>query len=121
MKISWGVGVIIAILLSLAALLFGLSATLSISLFLLLSGLWTVVAGLSLVDRKDRTYYTAWGVVVAILSLFAYLPLQYTIGLVLVAIVALILVTAYAGRSGKIYAATSQSPPASTGETPAAN
>lgn len=122
MKVSWGVGVVVAVLLSLAAYLFGFTnPSLTLSLFLLLSGLWTLIVGLFLVDRRERTFYSAWGVVVAILSLFAYLPIQYTIGLILVAVVALILITAYSGRSGKMYAATSQSAPSSTGESPAAD
>lgn len=121
MKISWGVGEIVAFLLSLISYFFGVTnGTYTLSLFLLLSGLWTLVAGLLLVERKDRTYYSAWGVVVAVLSTFAVLPLNYTIGLVLVAIVALILLTAFTYRSGKLFTATTsaQSP---AGDTPAAS
>jgi hypothetical protein len=120
-KVSWGVGEIVAILLSFIYYLFWLpNPKYALSLFLLLSGLWTLTAGLLLVDKKDRTYYSSWGVVVAVLSAFAFLPLNYTLGLVLVAIVVLILLTAFNYRSGKMYTAATQSSPATAGETPAA-
>ena len=121
MKISWGVGEIVAILLSLISYLFTFTnPEYTLSLFLLLSGLWTVVAGLLIVDRKDRTYYSSWGVVVAVLSSFAFVPPNYALGLVLVAIVVLILLTAFNFRSGKMFTAATQSSPSTTGETPAA-
>ena len=121
MRISWGVGEIVAILLSLISYLFNLTnPEYTLSLFLLLSGLWTLTAGLLVVEKRDRTYYAAWGVVVAVLSAFAFLPPNYTLGLVLVAIVALILLTAFNYRSGKMYTAATQSSPSTTGETPAA-
>jgi hypothetical protein len=118
---SWGVGEIVVILLSLASQLFGLTkGTYSISLFLLLTGLWTLAAGLLIVGHRDRVYYSSWGVVIAILSAFAFLPWNYTLGLVLVAIVALILLTAFGPRSGKMYTAASNRSPSPTGERPAA-
>jgi hypothetical protein len=121
-RISWGAGEIVVILLSLISYLFGLTdSTYTVSLFLLLSGLWTLVAGLLLVDRRDRTYYSSWGVVVAVLSSFAFLHnWNYTIGLVLIAIVALILLTAFTSRSGKVYTAARGARPAA-GDTPAAS
>jgi len=121
-KVSWGVGEIVAILLSLIYYLFLLpEPKYALSLFLLLSGLWTLVAGLVLVEKKDRTYYSSWGVVVAVLSTFAFLQPNYALGLVLVAIVALILLTAFNYRSGKMYTAATQSSPSTAGETPAAS
>jgi len=121
-KVSWGVGEIVAILLSLISYLFTLTNLEdTLSLFLLLSGLWTIVAGLAIVEKRDRTYYASWGVVVAVLSTFAFIPLNYALGLVLVAIVALILLTAFNYRSGKMYTAANQSSPTSAGETPAAS
>jgi hypothetical protein len=90
-----------------------------ISLGLLLVGLWTVVCALLLVAQKDRWYYSGWGVVLAFLSSFAYLPAGYTIGLVLIAIVALILLYVYVGQSSKMITAA-RTPTAPAGETPAA-
>ncbi|GEM_PF-788315 len=119
-RLGWGVGIVVAILLSAAAYSFGLvGPDRAISLGLLLVGLWTIVTGLFLVDQKDRWYYSGWGVVLAFLSLFAFLPAGYTIGLVLIAIVALILLYVYVGGSGKMIAAA-RTPPAPAGGTPAA-
>ncbi|HME18521.1 MAG TPA: hypothetical protein VKF15_02150 [Nitrososphaerales archaeon] len=121
MKVSWGVGEIVAVLLSLIYYLFLLpDAKYVVSLFLLLSGLWTVAAGLLFVDKKGRTFYSAWGVVVAVLSAFAFLPLNYTLGLVLVAVVVLILLTAFNYRSGRMFTAATQASPQTAGQTPAA-
>jgi len=119
-RLSWGVGIIIAILLSAAVYSLGIVGfSHTISLGLLLVGLWTIVCALLLVDQKDRWYYSGWGVVLAFLSLFAFLPAGYTIGLVLVAIVALILLYVYLGGSSRMITAA-RAPPTPAGETPAA-
>ena len=118
-RLGWGVGIIVAILLSAAAFSFGLHINYTISLGLLLVGLWTIVCALLLVDRKDRWYYAGWGVVLAFLSLFAFLPAGYTVGLVLIAIVVLILLYVYVGQSEKMITAA-RAPPAPAGGTPAA-
>ena len=119
-RLGWGVGIIVAILLSAAAYSFGLLGfDHTISLGLLLVGLWTIVCALFLVERKDMWYYSGWGVVLAFLSLFAFLPAGYTIGLVLIAIVALILLYVYLGGSSRMVTAA-RAPPAPAGGTPAA-
>ena len=88
MKVSLGAGVILATLLSLALYLFGiLSATQAAAAFLLLNGIWILVFGVSLARGRDRLYYSGWGVVMASLSSFAVLPLQYVLGVVIVAII----------------------------------
>ena len=111
---------IIAVLLSVAVGLLGsFSLQATVSLLLLLAGLWTIVAAFIVVDRKDRSYYSAWGVVIAALSLAYLIPIQYELALVLLAIVALIVINVYIGKTPKLYeAATNPSPPA--GDTPAA-
>jgi hypothetical protein len=120
LKPGWGVGVIVAVLLSLALGLLGsLSIQATISLLLLLAGLWTIVSAFLLVEKKDRSYYSAWGVVIAALSLAYLIPIQYELALILLAIVALIIINVYIGKTPKMYqAATNPSPPA--GPTPAA-
>jgi len=119
-KLGWGIGMIVAVLLSAAAFSFGLTnLEHTVSLGLLLVGLWTIVCALFLVERKDRWYYSGWGAVLAFLSLFAFLPAGYTIGLVLIAIVALILLYVYVGGTSKMITAT-RAPPSPAGETPAA-
>lgn len=119
-RLGWGVGIIVAILVSAAAYSFGLvDPSYTISLGLLLVGLWTIVCALLLVERKDAWFYSGWGVVLAFLSSFAYLPPGYTIGLVLIAIVALILLYVYLGQSSKMITAA-RAPPTPAGGTPAA-
>jgi hypothetical protein len=121
MKIGWGVGTLIAVLLSAAVFLFGLLDFIhTVSLVLLLSGLWTLVFAFAGAESKDRSYYSGWGLVVAILSLFAYIPFDYAIGLILIGIIALIIVSIYLGKSPKVYTAAT-APPSHAGETPAAN
>lgn len=121
MKTSWGVGVIVAILVSASVGLFGiLNLSRTLSLMLLLIGLWTLVSAFALVEEKDRSYYSAWGVVVAFLSLFAYVPFDYSLGLIFLAVVALIFVNLYWGRASKKMNPTQGQAP-QAGNAPAAS
>ena len=43
--------------------------------------------GVSLAQGRDRLYYSGWGVVMASLATFAVLPLQYVLGVVVVAVI----------------------------------
>ena len=120
LKPSWGIGTVIAILLSVVAYLFNLvNFTHMVSLLLLLCGTWTVVSGFIVIEPKDRMYYVSWGVVVAAMSLFAYLPANYAVGLILLAVVALIVIAVYLGKTPRVVAAAT-APTAPAGETPAA-
>jgi hypothetical protein len=121
LKPGWGVGIIVAILIPVAVYLLSIvNFSGMVSMLLLLVGLWTIISAFAIVERKDRSYYSGWGVVIAVLSLFYFLPsLNYTIALVILAIVALIIINVYIGKAPKMYeAATIQ--PAPAGETPAA-
>lgn len=120
MKISWGVGVVVVVLLSIAAGLLGLvSLRGTISLILLLVGVWTFVAALVLFEREDRAFYLGWGIVIAGLSFTYVIPLADALALILIAIVILILVTVYFGKTPKdLTAATRPQSPA--GGTPSA-
>lgn len=121
LKPGWGVGMVVAVLVSLAVGLLGsLSLQATMSLLLLLAGLWTVVAAFLVVDRKDRSYYSAWGVVIAALSLAYLIPIQYELGLVILAIVVLIIINVYIGKTPRVYKAATSPPPAA-GPTPAAS
>lgn len=119
-KVGGWVGSVIGILVSIVVYLFGLVDLKGmLSLMFLLVGLWTVLAAFIIVDPKDRFYYTAWGVVIAFLALFDIIPVNYTIALILLAIVALIIINVFIGKTPKVYtAATNPSP--SSGGTPAA-
>jgi uncharacterized membrane protein HdeD (DUF308 family) len=127
MRVGYGVGVLLAVLVSLAAYLFGFmgpvftldAAELTISTAFLLAGLWTIVAALVVVESGGRLYYASWGIILACLSLIAYVPVAIALGILVVAIIALILVVVYFGGTQRSFtAATSPAPPA--GETPAA-
>lgn len=64
MRLGWGAGVAIAVLLSVAVFLFGfVDLTHMVSLILLIVGLWTIGGAFFVVERKDRNYYAGWGVV----------------------------------------------------------
>ena len=120
MKPGWGVGIIVAVLVSFAVYLVGIiNLAGMVSMLLLLSGLWTLVAAFAIVEQKDRSYYLGWGVVIAALSLFDFIPFNDTIALILGAIVVLIIVNVYLGKAPKMYNAAT-TPPAGGGGTPAA-
>jgi hypothetical protein len=120
LKLGYGAGIVIVVLVSVAAFLVGLvSALQMIALMLLLGGLWTVVAAFTIFDVSERSFYLGWGVVAAALSTFnIFNNSSYTIALILIAIVALILINVYIGRTPKMYQAAN-APPAAGG-TPAA-
>jgi hypothetical protein len=93
--IGLGIGLIVTVLVPIALLLFGvLKPVQTISTVLLLSGLWALAFGLLMERKQERLYYSGFGVVVALLSTFVFIPFRYTAGLVLVAIVVLALVQA---------------------------
>lgn len=93
--IGLGVGLIATVLLPVALLLFGVLGSMqTLSAILLLSGLWALAFGVSMARRRERLYYAGSGAVVAILSTFLFIPLAYTAGLVVVAVVILALVQA---------------------------
>ncbi len=120
MKLSWEVGATVAVLVSVAAGLVGLSLQGTITLILLLVGLWTLFSAFFIVEKKDRNYYAGWGVVIAGLSLSYFVKLQYALALIILAIVALIIINVYIGKTPKIYEAATNPPP-SGGGTPAAS
>ena len=90
-----GVGLIATVLLPIALLLFRiLGPVQTVAAILLLSGLWGFVFGLFMERRGERLYYSGFGAIVALLSTFIVIPLTYTAGLVIVALVALALIQA---------------------------
>lgn len=102
MKPSLGIGVILATLVSLAVFLFGFVnyAWLG-ALLLLLNGLWIAVYGIIEAGSRDKLYYGGWGLVMAGLASFVVLPLTYTLGLVIVLIIAAIGVRLVIGSGSK--------------------
>ena len=97
MRLGYGSGLIVAILLPIVLCLFGVTNALqSISALLLFSGLWTVVYGLT--THVDKMLYVGWGAGIAVLSTFIVIPLTYSVALVLVVIIILIVVSAARSR-----------------------
>ena len=91
LKPSFGIGIILATLVSLVVYLFGLvNYSWLAALLLLLNGLWILVYGAVEAERRDKLYYAGWGLIMAGLSTFVVLPLAYTFGVVLVLIIAVI-------------------------------
>jgi hypothetical protein len=116
MKVGTWLGSLIGILLAIVVYLLELVDLKGmLSLMFLLVGLWTLIAAFTIVDPKDRFYYTGWGVVIAFLSLFNFIPVNYTIALLILAIIALIIINVYVGRSPKIFTAANSPPPAGGG------
>ncbi len=119
MKPSWEIGAVVAVLISIAAGLLGLELQAVITMILILVGLWTLLAAFVIVDRKDRNYYTGWGVVITGLSLSYFVKLQYALALIILAIVAVIIINVYIGKTPRMYEAATNPTPAGGG-TPAA-
>lgn len=100
MKPSLGIGIILATLVSLVLFLFGLVGYEWLAaLLLLLNGLWILVYGVAEAERKDKLYYSGWGLIMAGLSTFVVLPLMYTFGVVIVLIIAVIGVRLVSGST----------------------
>lgn len=102
MKLSYGMGVLVIVLLTVAVALLGLLGLQgAVSMGLLLGGLWTIAAAFVLETGRDRSYYAGWGIIIAGLSLSYFIPVQDALAVILLAIVGLILVTAYFARGPK--------------------
>ena len=94
-RVGLGVGLIATVLIPLALLLFGvLKGNQTVAAILFLSGVWGFLFGLFMESKQERLYYSGFGVVVALLSTFIVIQFRYTLGLVLVALVALALIQA---------------------------
>jgi hypothetical protein len=94
-RIGLGIGLVATVLLPLALLLFGaLEAVQTVSAILLFSGLWTLVFGVLMEKKEERLYYSGFGTMIALLSTFLFIPFRFTAGFVIVAIVALAVISA---------------------------
>jgi amino acid transporter len=121
------VGIGIAVLLSLAVYFFGFFGSYTtlqaveymFSTIFLLTGLWTLVSAFAIVEANDRTFYSLWGIVFACVSLFAYVPPNFAIGILLIALVVLIILVYFTGRTQKEFT-TATKPPQPAGDLPAA-
>lgn len=95
-SVGIGIGVIVAVLIALALTLFGIVSPVNgIATMFLLVGLWIVVFGAAFSKARDRLFFVGWGLVVAVLSTFAFLPLQYALGLEVVVILIVVLLSVF--------------------------
>ncbi len=103
----------VAVLLSFALYFLKVVSTVSLALGLvfLLSGIWTVLSGFMIAGPRDRTYYGSWGVFLACISLFAVVQLTYAVGITLLAMVGIIVVVLFRGKSQTVAATSSPLPP----------
>jgi hypothetical protein len=92
MRVSWLLGVILAILIPVAFSLFGVLRPIdALAAMFLLNGIWAIAYGVSLAVR-DRLYYSGWGLILLALSSFAFVRFEFTLGLVVVAIIVMVFV-----------------------------
>jgi hypothetical protein len=99
---GWGIGVIIAVLISLALFLFNVLNTINaVAAMLLLNGLWFIVFGVAFSAQRERMYFVGWGLAVAVLSTFAFEPWQYALGLEVIAVLAVVLATVFVRPGAK--------------------
>jgi hypothetical protein len=93
---GWGIGVIVAVLISLALVLFNIVSTIDgVATLFLLMGLWFLVFGVAFTSARDRLYFVGWGLVVAVLSSFAFVSWQYAAGLEVVVILIVVLLSVF--------------------------
>ena len=92
-RIAYGEGVVIALLLPLVFFLIGLT-NLYFALFLivLLLGLWTIVSSFLLARREELKVYLTWGLILSCASSIFVVSIAYAIALILVAIIASVFV-----------------------------
>jgi hypothetical protein len=111
MKPSLGIGVLIAVLISIAVGLLGLlDLKGTVSMALLLSGLWIVLGAFLIEGSKDRAFYAGWGIIIAGLSLSYFIPIVDALAVIILAIVGLIVVTTYYARAPKVGTMPSSTP-----------
>ncbi len=101
MKLAYAEGILFAILIPFVLYLVEI-VTLSETLFVifLAAGAWTLVSAFALFGSNQRMYYIAWGLILASVSSFFVTRVQYTIALIIVAVIATIVIN-IATRNGE--------------------
>jgi hypothetical protein len=93
MRIAYGEGIVVAILLPVVLFLFGLVRIyFSLFLIVLLFGLWTIVASFLLVRREELRPYLTWGLILSCASSIFVISLAYAIAIILVGVIASVFV-----------------------------
>ncbi|MDA4123263.1 MAG: hypothetical protein OK456_08810 [Thaumarchaeota archaeon] len=111
MRVQLGIGLVIAVLIPIALWLFEILTFYgALAGILLMAGLWILVFGVAFGARPDRLYNVAMGLIIAILCTFYFIPARFTVGLVLVAAIAMIVLSVVVRprrAAGKVGAAVS--------------
>jgi hypothetical protein len=102
LRLAYGEGVALTVVIPVVAFLFNL-VNLRELLFLifLLSGSWTIFSSFVFTAQGERIYYLSWGLVLACISTAFVILIQFSIALILVAVVALIFVNASTRRRNR--------------------
>lgn len=96
MRLAYGEGVVIAILAPVVVYLIGIIDLTQLLFFTFaLFGVWTMVSAFLLVSERERLYYFEWGLVIAAVSTALVIPLAYATALVLVAVIGVIVYSAF--------------------------
>jgi len=97
LRVQLGIGLVIAVLLPIALWLFEILTFYgALAGILLMAGLWILVFGVTFGARPDRLYNVAMGFIIAILCTFYFIPARFTLGLVLVAAIAMVVLSVVA-------------------------
>jgi len=93
-------GLIVCILIPAILFLFGvLAIAQAVSGVLLLAGLWSVTYGVAFARMRDRLYDVGAGVIVIAISAFIFVSPEYVLGLILIAVLAIVIVSVALNRN----------------------
>ena len=86
MRMAYGEGVVVAILLPFVLFFLGV-VSLSVTLFLCLIflGVWTLISAFLLARKVERNFFLTWGLILSCASTIFVIQLSYAIALILIA------------------------------------
>jgi hypothetical protein len=100
MRIAYGEGIVVAILLPIVLYLFHLVPVYyALFLVVLLFGLWTIVSSFLLVGREELKVYLIWGLILSCASSIFVISIAYALGLILIGVIASVFVFVTGKRS----------------------
>ena len=103
LKLGFGEGAAILTLLPFVLALLGIGNLLgSLTLVIILNGLWIIVNAFIQKSKRDRMHLLSWGLVVAAISSIFIAPFQYTIALVLIAVIISVLMNVFTRSEPKL-------------------
>ena len=94
MRIGYGAGAVIAILVPFVVYFLGIINLLqTFFLVFLLFGLWTLLATFTMIKSDQRNFYLSWGLLFAGVSFVFVIPIRYAIALIIVVVIVVILIS----------------------------